>query len=54
VFVTQHPAVLARGAVAVPATSQAKRRKLEKMKSIQIVGGMNDLVTGIVEFLPQG
>ena len=27
---------------------------LEKKKSIQIVGGMYDLVTGIVEFLPQG
>ena len=26
---------------------------LEKKKSIQIVGGMYDLVTGIVEFLPQ-
>ena len=27
---------------------------LEKKKSIQIVGGMYDLVTGMVEFLPQG
>ena len=27
---------------------------LEKKKSIQIVGGMYDLVTGIVEFVPQG
>jgi carbonic anhydrase len=27
---------------------------LEKKKTIQIVGGMYDLVTGIVEFLPEG